>query len=102
MMKDGDLQPFQGCCATFSSSGSLSRHQVLVTGADEVSEPERKTITVEVWDYKMVNYFRGVAQVPLKDVLDNHRIRDTFRWLPCPSISTPGGWGDKENCHSLQ
>jgi hypothetical protein len=75
---------------------------VLVTDADEVSEPERKTITVEVWDYKMVNHFRGVAQVPLKDVLDNHRVRDTFRWLPCPSNGTPGGWGDEENCHSLQ
>lgn len=63
---------------------------MLVTGADEVSEPERKTITVEVWDYKMVNHFRGVAQVPLKDVLDNHRVRDTFRWLPCPSNGKPG------------
>ncbi|KAK9917790.1 hypothetical protein WJX75_008296 [Coccomyxa subellipsoidea] len=50
-----------------------------ILDADEVSEPERKTITVEVWDYKMVNHFRGVAQVPLKDVLDNHRVRDTFR-----------------------
>ncbi|EIE27751.1 hypothetical protein COCSUDRAFT_45975 [Coccomyxa subellipsoidea C-169] len=50
-----------------------------ILGADEIAEPERKSITVEVWDYKMVNHFRGVAQVPLKDVLDKHRIRDTFR-----------------------
>jgi len=52
------------------------------TGADEIQEAERKSITVEVWDYKLVNHFRGVAQVPLKDVLDNGRVRDTFRSDP--------------------
>ncbi|BDA48413.1 Synaptotagmin-2 [Coccomyxa sp. Obi] len=50
-----------------------------ILGADEIEEAERKQIEVEVWDYKLVNHFRGVAQVSLKDVLDNNRIRDTFR-----------------------
>ncbi len=51
----------------------------LLAGADEIQEPDRKNIEVEVWDYKLINHFRGVAQVSLKDVLDNKRVRDTFR-----------------------
>ena len=52
---------------------------VLCTGADDITDPEEKYIQVEVWDHKLIKHFRGRVDVPLKQVLDNGRVKDKFR-----------------------
>lgn len=32
-----------------------------------------------MWDHKLVKHFRGRVDVPLKQVLDNRRVRETYR-----------------------
>jgi hypothetical protein len=57
---------------------SLSLHAPC-TGADDISDPEEKFVQVEVWDHKLVKHFQGRVDVPLKQVMDNHRIKDKYR-----------------------
>jgi hypothetical protein len=52
---------------------------VAFSGADEIRDPEHKSVSMELWDTKLIKAFRGSAEVPLKDVLDSGRIRDTYK-----------------------
>lgn len=34
---------------------------------------------VEVWDHKLIKHFRGRVDIPLKQILDNGRVKDNYR-----------------------
>ena len=57
----------------------LSLSRAASAGADDISDPEQKFVQIEVWDHKLVKQFRGRVDVPLKQVLDNQRVKDSFR-----------------------
>ena len=57
----------------------LSLSHAASAGADDISDPEQKFVQIEVWDHKLVKQFRGRVDVPLKQVLDNQRVKDSYR-----------------------
>ena len=57
----------------------LSLCHAACAGADDTSDPEQTFVQIEVWDRKLVKHFRGRVDVPLKQVLDNQRVKENYR-----------------------
>jgi hypothetical protein len=50
----------------------------IVAGEEELEQHSKEDISVEIWDYKLFNSYRGGVKIPLRDILRQRRMKNTY------------------------
>jgi hypothetical protein len=47
-------------------------------GEDELEGRRHEEVEIEIWDYKLWNFFRGSISISLKDIMKHKRMKNTY------------------------
>lgn len=49
-----------------------------ILGRKEIDAHEDLSVDIEVWDYRLINHFKGRLSIPFKEIARNKRMKDNF------------------------
>eukprot|EP00884_Botryococcus_braunii_P012980 jgi/Botrbrau1/21683/Bobra.43_1s0079.1 len=64
--------------AAKGSSPVFSDRLEFILGEEELGRHSNAEISIEIWDFKLFNSYRGGVKIPLRDVLRQRRMKNTF------------------------